>query len=526
MMRWFPAGSAAWLLAHEVRLGWRGMSGPNAEGKKTSPSTGQAFLIALAVFGVGVLVLGGIGLGFVVSRWPLPQTPMVVAIAAGATALLFTLMLSSAINLSVQALYDRRDLDLLLSSPLEPRTVLTVRAVSIAVLSALMFVGIATPFVVTASVLGAPEWLGLFVVLIGLGMIATALGIVLTMALFAMIGPRATRTAGQIIGGVVGALVFLASQLWNLTRGTDDDDSAGPLNATAVQLVESGWFQPDGPLALPLRAVSGDALAILLFAGIAVAGFLAVTIGLAPRFSANVTEAAGTKASVQKGADRPFAAGLTRVMVRKELRLLARDPQLISQILLRLLYLLPLGFVLFRDASSNLAIALTGGAVVIMTGQLASSFAWIAVSAEDSPDLLRSAPIDRAAADRAKLIAALIPTLSLTALVLAGVAVLSPLAALVVLVGALCSALSSGWIQVWQQKPATRKAFNQNRKGSILVGLAEFIVQAFWAGATGIAVTGSLWALVPAAVAVGITLALRRPSERRYPQNSASLAGN
>lgn len=516
MMRWFPAGSAAWLLAHEVRLGWRGMGGQNSEGKKTSPSTGQAFLIVLAVFGIAVLVLGGIGLGFVVSRWPLPQTPVVVAISAGATALLFSLMLSSAINLSVQAMYDRRDLDLLLSSPLKPRTVLTVRAVSIAVLSALLFVGVATPFILTATVLGAPEWLGLFVVLIGLGMIATALGIILTMALFATIGPRATRTAGQIIGGLVGAFIFLASQLWNLTRGADEDDPAGPWNATAERLVDSGWFTTDGLFALPLRAISGETFALTIFATVAVAGFLAVTIGLAPRFSANVTEVAGSRVSVQKGADRPFAEGLTRVMVRKELRLLVRDPQLISQILLRLLYLLPLGFVLFRDASSNLAIAITGGAVVVMTGQLASSFAWITVSAEDSPDLLRSAPIDRAAADRAKLIAALIPTLSLSLLVLVGMAVLSPLAALVVLVGCQGSAASSGWIQIWQQKPATRKTFNQNRKGSILVGLGEFIVQAFWAGATGMAVTGSFWALIPVAIAVGITLALRRPTERRY----------
>ena len=43
--------------------------------------------------------------------------------------------------------------------------------------------------------------------------------------------------------------------------------------------------------------------------------------------------------------------GLMQTIIRKELRLISRDPLLLSQIGLQLLYLLPLGFILVRPDS-------------------------------------------------------------------------------------------------------------------------------------------------------------------------------
>ncbi len=528
MMRFLPAGSAIWLLAHEMRLGWRGMGQQTADGKKAKKGASQVALIGLAIFGMAVIAIGGIGLGFLAWRFPLPQTPLVALMVTGGAFALFTLMLSQAINMSVQALFERRDLDLLLSSPLKPRVVLTVRAVSIALVAVMLYALLVTPFIITASLLGRPEWLGLYVLLIALAMVATTFGIMLTLGLFAAIGPRATRTTAQVLAGITGGIAFLASQMWNLTRPADEDDGAGPLYDAMQGILGSGLFEPGQPLAWPMQALTGDVMALLSLGAVAIAGFAAVSIGLAPRFAANATEAVGGKAPAppRAGADKPFAEGLTRIMVRKELRLLARDPQLVSQVVLRLIYLLPLGFVMFRDAGSGATVAFGGAAIVVMAGQLAGNFAWIIISAEDSPDLLGCAPIDRAAADRAKLMAALVPTLGLTGLALAGFAFLSPLAALVVVIGCVCSAASSGLIQLWQQRPEKRKAFNQNKRGSILIGLAEFIVQAFWATATGLAIAGMIWAVIPAVLALGTTLLLRRPAARRYATVRPQPAGN
>ena len=208
------------------------MGQQTSDGKKAKKGTSQVALIGLAIFGVAVIAIGGIGLGFLAWRFPLPQTPLVALMVTGGAFALFTLMLSQAINMSVQALFERRDLDLLLSSPLKPRVVLTVRAVSIALVAVMLYAALATPFIVTASVLGRPEWLGLYVLLIALAMVATTLGIMLTLGLFAAIGPRATRTVAQILAGVTGGIAFLASQMWNLTRPADEDDGAGPLYAS------------------------------------------------------------------------------------------------------------------------------------------------------------------------------------------------------------------------------------------------------------------------------------------------------
>ncbi len=528
MMRFLPAGSAVWLLAHEMRMGLRGMEQQTADGKKAKKGASQMVLIGLAIFGGLVIAIGGLGLGFLAARFPLPQTPLVALIVTGGTLALFTLMLSQSINMSVQALFERRDLDLLLSSPLRPRVVLTVRAISIALVAVMLYAAIVTPFIVTASLLGRPEWLGLYVLLMAMAMVATTFGIILTLALFAAIGPRATRTVAQILAGVTGGIAFLASQMWNLTRPADEDDGPGPLYASLQSVLDTGLFEAGQPLSWPVQALTGDLMALGVLGGIALAGFAAVSIGLAPRFAANATEAAGGKAPApaRAGADKPFAEGLTRVMIRKELRLLARDPQLVSQVVLRLIYLLPLGFVMFRDADSGAVAAFSGAAIVVMAGQLAGNFAWIIISAEDSPDLLGCAPIDRAAADRAKLLAALVPTLALTAVALAGFAFVSPLAALVVAAGCVCSAGSSGLIQLWQQRPEKRKSFNQNKRGSLLIGLAEFIVQAFWAAATGMALAGMFWALIPAAMAIGTTALLRRSDKVRYASQRTVLTGN
>jgi len=515
MIRFLKAGSIPWLLAHEVRLGWRGMDGKQGE-KKEGLSAGKAMLILLIGLALLGLVGGGVGLAFLVSEFPLTASPMAALIATGAMGAILTLMLTHAINASVQALYQRGDLDLLMSSPLKPRVVLTVRLIAIAVVAGLLYYILITPFVLAAWALGQPHWLALYGLIAGLTLIATTLGLGVTMGLFALIGPRRTRVAAQVTAGFVGAAAFLASQIYNFTRPRDDEEGASALAELFQSWAASDAFQDGGWGTWVLRAVLGEPLPLILFLAAGLIVFAVTTTALARRFAENAAAAVGDRAGSKprRVADRAFAAGLTRVMVQKELRLLARDPQLLSQVLLRLLYLLPLGFILFRNAQSGVGVAFGAGAVVIMAGQLAGSFSWITISAEDSPELLRSAPVQQGRVDRAKLYAALIPAMSLTAVARAGLAVIAPLASVVVLIGCLAASASAGLINIWRQKPAQRRDFQKSRKGSLLVGLAEFLVGALWAAATGLAVAGQIWALLPAALAVGFTLMLRRSPEK------------
>ena len=88
---------------------------------------------------------------------------------------------------------------------------------------------------------------------------------------------------------------------------------------------------------------------------------------------------------------------------RKEWVLLWRDPWLMSQSLMQLLYLLPPFFLLSRMFyGEGTGAALLVPVLIMAAGQLAGGLAWLAISGEDAPDLIASAPVTAARVWRAK----------------------------------------------------------------------------------------------------------------------------
>ena len=115
---WRP-GSTPWLVRHEVRLAWRAVGGKKA-------NKAIAFLAVLSLglhVGAWALLRGSSG-----EAWP----PAAAWLLGGAAWVCILLMLAQAIAASVAALFDRGDLDLLLSSPLPTRTVFLARGLGIA----------------------------------------------------------------------------------------------------------------------------------------------------------------------------------------------------------------------------------------------------------------------------------------------------------------------------------------------------------------------------------------------------------
>ena len=73
--------------------------------------------------------------------------------------------------------------------------------------------------------------------------------------------------------------------------------------------------------------------------------------------------------------------------------LLRRDPWLISQTLMQLLYLVPPALMLWRSFSdSSTAIVLITPVIVMAAGQLSGGLAWLTISGEDAADLVATAP--------------------------------------------------------------------------------------------------------------------------------------
>lgn len=498
-------GSVLWLLAHEMRLYWRNFRAGRA-GK------GPRGLISLAVLGA-LLVTGGVFIALGLHGHQVPINPVSVTIAALAVAVVFTLMLSQTLSASSEALYDRGDLDLLFSSPIGPAKVLFVRALGVAGGVITIFLLAAAPLLLPSVVWGHPGWIGVFGVLGALALGSTAVGLLLAMGLFALIGPRRTRTVAQVLAALVGAAFFLASQARNILG----EGTSRSLLTDIAREAQEGRLKPPPIASLPLRAMLGQPLPLLaLLVGAAVLFALSAAI-LGRRFSDAAAAAQGkTGARPRKGGGVParaFAGGAFLATLRKELLLIGRDSALLSQVLLRVLYLIPLALVLSRNAAHGTGAVLAGGAggVVFLAGQVAGSLAWITLSAEEAPDLLAVSPARIAVLRRAKLAAALIPVGLFLILPIGVLAWFAPVAAGWTTLGVLLAAWSSGLINVWHQRPGKRSEFRRRGGASWMATLAEMVVSALVAGAVGLAVAGlPQWGLIPLVLAGVALLSLRR----------------
>src|SRR5262249_3782051 len=102
------------------------------------------------------------------------------------------------------------------------------------------------------------------------------------------------------------------------------------------------------------------------------------------------------------------AASPRRALRRKEWVLLRRDPWLVSQTLMQLLYLLRPAVRLWKSFGSGAdALVLLVPVLVMGAGQLAGGLAWLAISGEDAPDLVATAPVAPRDIIRAKIEAVL-----------------------------------------------------------------------------------------------------------------------
>lgn len=495
-------GSTPWLFAHEMRVSWRGLLARRGGGTRGLIIAG----VALAAF----MVFAGVPLGRALAGVEIPINRLSVVLVDFGLAAAGSLMLSQTLAAAGEALYQRGDLDLLFSSPLAPRKTLTVRFLALALNVFLAFAALISPLLLPVALIGHPNWLAAYLVLAALALASSALGLVVAMALFALIGPRRTRAAAQVTAALIGAAFFLGSQVQTVLGG----HRAGGFWREALRIAGDPRIHPPPGSAWPLRAMLGEPLPLAVLLGASTVLFFAVSTWLGDRFAAGAAAASGadTATTPRKGGPTRFASGAFAATLRKELRLLWRDAALISQVLLRVLYLVPLGVLVIRNAHSGEGMALPGGAggLAFLAGQVAGSLAWITISGEDAPDLLACAPAPTSAFRAAKLMAAFLPLAALMIPLLAVLTSISPATGLAAAAGSAAAALSSGLINIWYQKPSKRSEFRRRRGSSWFATLAEAMTTGLIAVATGAAAAGSVLALIPAVLAGGLLIGLRR----------------
>lgn len=474
LMRLLPPGGFAWLALHEIRLALRARS-------KAGGSTWRGYVLIALWCAVGCAAAWGLR-GTAIPAPPFVLTAVLLACTVG-----LTFMTAQAMLASQRTLYENGDLSLLLTAPLTERNVLLAKLLGIAGVIALTYAVILLPIVVPVAAWGHPRLFGIVALLLALALTAAALGLAVTLLLAKLIGPRAARTVGQVLAAVLGGAIFLASQLLAHRGGT------GGANAVLFERLRASGIGSDGWSALPGLAAFGDPLAILVLLGAGVALFAAAGVVLQRSFLASYQDG-GAKVSRTRASGRAstrlFHTGLTRSVFAKEWRLLVRDPALAFQIVLRLIYMAPLVIGLFGSRHTVPVPTALAFASVLLASQLIGSFAWLTISAEDAPDLLVVAPVEKGDLAFAKLLAAFAMAAPFALVLPAAMATQTVPGALFTLLMTVLGGGAAGFVELKLGKPAPRATFKRKRGGGAVAGILSILVALLFGG---IAAAGVFW---------------------------------
>ena len=508
-------GSAGWLLRHELRLAWRKLG---FRSSRPWLIAGASLWLAYHLAPYGVLSVGNSVATVATPGASASEHAGAIGVMVGAALwAMFTLMVSHAITYSVDALFERGDLDLLLASPLEPRHVFLARGLGVAVSSVTLYALLLLPFAHVGLVTGHARLMAIYPALAALALLAAAGGLALTLLLVRVLGVRRARTVAQLLGAFVGAGFFLVMQAGNLFGDATLSRWWQAVRSAAES--ESSWWLAQ-IVRLPFDAMRGEpaALAALLTLGLgAFAGTVAFT---ARRFHLGTQESTAAARPSKPRADRGpaprslrFRSGLALIVLTKEWRLIARDPQIVAQTLLQVLYLVPLVFVWGRQGDIGEVLV---PAIVLAATALASGLSWITVAAEDAPELVAAAPVDGGRVRRLKLLAALLPVWLLVAPAGVFLAATRPLAALVLGGCVLGATISAGLIHINVSRPGDRRQMNRRGKGNKLGAVLEMATSLTWSAfAWGLVVWPRYAAIAGVAALAAPMVALRIGRMRR-----------
>jgi ABC-2 type transport system permease protein len=394
-----------------------------------------------------------------------------------------------------------------MSSPVKLAHVFTIRMGAIALAVTAMALMFSAPFIDVLALAGGPHWLAAYGVVAASGFSAAAVAIALTIVLFRVIGPRRTRLVAQILAVIIGAGFVIALQIAAILS-TNTLSRFAVLTSDATVSFAPG---PDSMAWWPVRAVLGDRVALFgLLSGSLV--LLGLTMAIfSARLGDDVLSAAmGMASATSRGrVSRPFHAGSrAQALRRKELRLLWRDPWLISQTLMQLLYLIPPAVMLWRSfADSSAALVLITPVVVMAAGQLAGGLAWLTISGVDASDLVATAPLPASRVTRAKIEVVLIVIAVAFAPLVLPLALLSLSQAIVTAVGSGIAAISATAIQLWFRVQAKRSQFRRRQTSSRLATFAEAFSSIGWAATAGLALAIPVAAVITGLLTLGIVAA-------------------
>jgi ABC-2 type transport system permease protein len=485
------------LVRHEWRLTMRDFFNFAAKRKKGTvlvvrrKRSGRGWRWGSLAFGfIAMHVIGSMA-WFLPRAWHDTTVTRVAVVAL--FAFLSTFMLSYTMSRVVAAFHERRDLDLMLSAPIDPALVLAIRSLTVVGATTMTFAIFIYP-VIDMGLITRHWWMARWYAAIPLlALIWTSIALVIADAVVRLIGVRRARVGLQIFSALVGASMYFASQSRNFLP-KDLTDGLYAWFSGIVRIDDAPW-----PIEAIAAIARGDVLAWFAFVIVGVGLFAAATwwarrrfveIAQTPDSTARTVQPARTV--IERRFETGFGRGLFASLLIKEWRLILRAPQLLSQVLLQLLYLMPLMFVAFKHDNGPIQwgpAALAGG-ITGIASTLATALAWLTVAAEDAPDLLAGSPRSKGTILSAKLVAAALPPIVIVAITAIGTAQRSPFNAAVVLLFGILSCISAAILSAASPVSGKRSDFQNRNKGRGVSAIVEAFQFLLWAGAAGTASSG------------------------------------
>lgn len=469
----FRAGSIPWLFMHEVRVTWRSM--------ELSPTVRWAGLgLMLVYFGLGVYLALSLDVAIETSSYI-----AVMIFISAATA--FTFNISGSMRSAQHTLYEQGDLELMFTSPISPAKVIMAKLAGISISMVFWNALFLFPLLIPIAAINNPELFGILAVVITISVLATSIGLWLTLLIVHFVGPRSARRVIQIIAAFIGAAIFVVSQLAP-HLGSGDQSRFQSLYLWCL----TRGFGIDGISGLPGHASFGDPLALIIMIGAAVTLFWFTAWSLQTKFL-EVYQSAANKhvAKLAKSVDirKSFGNHPGFMIIRKEYLLLLREPSLLYNVLLQLIFMTPL-LVGFGQAT-KLLLLMPGAAFmsVFAAAKLVGDITGLAISSEDTPDLLKVSPHPASWITRWKLYGVILISVPLTLLIPLAMFIRSPAAAVLTLVMTVVAGGLAAAIELKYSKPRTRHKFRRRGSGSVVAYVLGLVISVVLGGGAAYAVS-------------------------------------
>ena len=202
-----------------------------------------------------------------------------------------------------------------LSSPVSPSRLFSVRIATNGLLIAVMALVLSAPLIDVLALVGGPRWLAGYAVSLSVGFAAAALAVAITMVLFRVLGPRRTRLVAQVLAAIIGASFAIGVQVIAILYY----GSFAQRIFVASDSMVAHSPPEDSLLWLPARAVLGDPWSLTVVVVVAIGILALVIVTFAPRMGEHSIAATDLPAGVGRHRSRrQFPAGSPAAAMRRK----------------------------------------------------------------------------------------------------------------------------------------------------------------------------------------------------------------